>query len=188
GCEPRPRDVVPPAVPRRRVAALRAAVADGVRRTRAGGRRGLGRRRSPRRDRGAGRLAPLPWLTGIRAERGSTMTVELNHTIVPARDKHAAAQFLADILGLPVGLGNGVTLDFMDHTDVSSQHYAFLVDDGTFDAAYKRLLDNDIETLADPDHTEPGEINTRWGGRGVYFPDPNGHNLEILTRPPTDAS
>ena len=126
------------------------------------------------------------------------MSVELNHTIVPARDKHASAQFLADVLGLPVGgevgpfvqveLGNGVTLDFMNRDDVSSQHYAFLVDDDTFDAAYKKLLDAGVQTWADPDHFEPGEINTRWGGRGVYFPDPNGHNMEILTRPPTDAS
>ena len=122
------------------------------------------------------------------------MTVELNHTIVPSHDKHASAQFLADVLGLPVGgevgpfvpveLGNGVTLDFMNRDDVSSQHYAFLVDDETFDAAYKKLLDQGVATWADPDHTEPGEINTRWGGRGVYFPDPNGHNMEILTRSP----
>lgn len=123
------------------------------------------------------------------------MTVELNHTIVPSQDKHGSARFLADILGLPVGgevgpfvqleLGNGVTLDFMNRTDVTSQHYAFLVDDDTFDAAHKKLLDQGVDTWADPDHTEPGEINTRWGGRGVYFPDPNGHNMEILTRPPT---
>jgi catechol 2,3-dioxygenase-like lactoylglutathione lyase family enzyme len=126
------------------------------------------------------------------------MAVELNHTIVPARDKHASAQFLADILGLPVGaeigpfvqveLSNGVTLDFMNHANVSSQHYAFLVDDATFDAGRQKLLDHGVETWADPDHTVPGGINTRWGGRGVYFPDPDGHNMEILTRPPTDAS
>ena len=125
------------------------------------------------------------------------MTVELNHTIVPARDKHASAQFLADLLGIPVTgeagpfvqveLGNGVTLDYMNRDDVTWQHYAFLVDDDTFDAAYKRLLDAGAETWADPEHNEPGEINTRWGGRGVYFSDPSGHNMEILTRSPTDA-
>ena len=126
------------------------------------------------------------------------MSVELNHTIVPSHDKFASAQFLADLLGVPIAgeagpfvqveLGNGVTLDYMNRSDVSSQHYAFLVDDATFDAAYKKLLDDGVQTWADPDHNEPGEINTRWGGRGVYFPDPNGHNMEILTRPPTDAS
>lgn len=125
------------------------------------------------------------------------MTVELNHTIVPARDKHASAKFIADVLGLPVGgevgpfvqveLGNGVTLDYMTSSDTSSHHYAFLVDDDTFDTGYKRLLDAGVQTWADPDHNKPGEINTRWGGRGVYFPDPSGHNMEILTRPPTDA-
>jgi catechol 2,3-dioxygenase-like lactoylglutathione lyase family enzyme len=123
------------------------------------------------------------------------MTVELNHTIVPAHDKHASAQFLADVLGVPVAgeagpfvqveLGNGVTLDFMNHEHVTSQHYAFLVDDDTFDAGYQKLLDAGVQTWADPDHLEPAEINTRWDGRGVYFPDPNGHNMEILTRPPT---
>jgi catechol 2,3-dioxygenase-like lactoylglutathione lyase family enzyme len=123
------------------------------------------------------------------------VTVELNHTIVPAHDKHASARFLADILGLPVGdevgpfvpvaLGNGVTLDFMDSVSGGSQHYAFLVDDDTFDAAYKRLLDAAVQTWADPDHHEPDGINTRWGGRGVYFPDPAGHNMEILTRAPS---
>jgi catechol 2,3-dioxygenase-like lactoylglutathione lyase family enzyme len=125
------------------------------------------------------------------------MTVELNHTIVPSRDKHEAATFLADVLGVPVAgeagpfvqveVGNGVTLDFMNREDVTWQHYAFLVDDDTFDAAYKKLLDAGVPTWADPDHNEPGEINTRWGGRGVYFPDPSGHNMEILTRAPTDA-
>jgi catechol 2,3-dioxygenase-like lactoylglutathione lyase family enzyme len=123
------------------------------------------------------------------------MTVELNHTIVPARDKHASAAFIAEVLGLPVGgevgpfvqveLANNVTLDFMDRTDVTPQHYAFLVDDEVFDAAHARLLDRGVQTWADPDHLEPDGINTRWGGRGVYFPDPDGHNMEILTRAPS---
>jgi catechol 2,3-dioxygenase-like lactoylglutathione lyase family enzyme len=123
------------------------------------------------------------------------MPVELNHTIVAARDKHVSAAFLADILGLEVGdpvgpfvplqLGNGVTLDYQDRAEFSSQHFAFLVDDESFDAAYQRLLDRGIQTWADPDHTQPGELNTRWHGRGVYFPDPDGHNMEILTRAPS---
>jgi catechol 2,3-dioxygenase-like lactoylglutathione lyase family enzyme len=123
------------------------------------------------------------------------MAVELNHTIVAAHDKHASAAFLAGILGLPVGgevgpfvqveLANGVTLDFMDRDGFSSQHFAFLVDDELFDAAHKRLLDQGVQTWADPDHEQPDDINTRWGGRGVYFPDPAGHNMEILTRAPS---
>ncbi len=123
------------------------------------------------------------------------MPVELNHTIVAAHDKHAAAAFLAEILGLEVGgesgpfvplpLGNGVTLDYADRSGFEPQHYAFLVDDEVFDAAYERLLDRGVRTWADPDHREPDTINTRWGGRGVYFPDPGGHNMEILTRAPS---
>jgi len=123
------------------------------------------------------------------------MTVELNHTIVPARDKRAAAEFIAEILDLEVGapvgpfvpvqLGNGVTLDYMTRYDVTSQHYAFLVDDTLFDSARKRLLDRGVATWADPDHHEPDSINTRWDGRGLYFFDPEGHNMEILTRAPS---
>ena len=124
----------------------------------------------------------------------AAISVELNHTIVSARDKHASAAFLACILGLEVGepigpfvplqLANGVTLDFMDRDDVAWQHYAFLVDDETFDAAYQRLLDGGIQTWADPGHERPGEIGTRWNGRGVYFPDPAGHDMELMTRAP----
>lgn len=122
------------------------------------------------------------------------MAVELNHTIVSAHDKQSSAAFLAGILGLEVGkpvgpfvpveLANKVTLDYMDRQGFSPQHYAFLVDDEVFDAAYRRLLDAGIQTWADPDHLEPDAINTRWGGRGVYFPDPAGHNMEIFTRAP----
>ena len=122
------------------------------------------------------------------------MSVELNHTIVPAHDKREASAFIAEILDLEVGaqvgpflpvqLANGVTLDYQDRNEFASQHFAFLVDDDLFDAAYKRLLDRGVPTWADPDHTQLGEINTRWNGRGIYFPDPAGHNMEILTRAP----
>ena len=122
------------------------------------------------------------------------MTVQLNHTIVPAHDKHASARFIAEILGIEVGgevepfvqvhLSNNVTLDYMNSAGFSSQHFAFLVDDDDFDAAYARLRERGVQTWADPDHHEPDRINTRWGGRGVYFPDPAGHNMEILTRAP----
>lgn len=121
--------------------------------------------------------------------------VQLNHTIVPAHDKHASATFIAEILGIDVGgevepfvqvhLSNAVTLDYMNSPSFSSQHFAFLVDDEVFDAAHRRLLDRGVPTWADPDHHEPDGINTRWGGRGVYFADPNGHNMEILTRAPS---
>ncbi|KUO21941.1 VOC family protein [Streptomyces dysideae] len=122
------------------------------------------------------------------------MTVELNHTIVTAHDKNAAARFLADILGLevspqygpfiPVHVPNSVTLDFMDTTGaITPQHYAFLVSEDEFDEIFTRVQKAGLTYWADPAHSRPGEINHRDGGRGTYFDDPNGHNLEILTRP-----
>lgn len=122
------------------------------------------------------------------------MGAELNHTIVGARDKHASARFLAGILGVEVGaemgpfvpvpLDNAVTLDYMTQPDVRPQHYAFLVGEDDFDAAFGRIQDAGLTYWADPGHETPGEINRRWGGRGVYFNDPDGHNMEILTRTP----
>ena len=119
------------------------------------------------------------------------MSVELNHTIVWARDKAASAEFLAGILGVPLGapdgpfvpvrLANRVTLDFGDADDVRGQHLAFLVSDSEFDAAFARLRAADIAYWADPMHQQPGEISRGPGGRGVYFEDPDGHNMELLT-------
>lgn len=122
------------------------------------------------------------------------MSVQLNHTIVHAHDKQASASFLAEILGLPepkpfgpfvtVHADNEVTFDFMDtEGEIPSEHYAFLVGEQTFDEIFGRLRDHGLSYWADPHHHRPGEINTRDGGRGLYFEDPNGHNLEILTRP-----
>ncbi|MFF2324589.1 MULTISPECIES: VOC family protein [unclassified Streptomyces] len=123
------------------------------------------------------------------------MSVELNHTIVHARDNQRSAEFLADILGLevgaewgpfvPVATANGVTLDFatVQEAPIATQHYAFLVSEAEFDAAYTRIKDLGITYYADPHHKHPGEINHNDGGRGIYFPDPAGHAMEIITRP-----
>ena len=122
------------------------------------------------------------------------MAVQLNHTVVAARDKQVSADFLAEILGLstPAPFGpfmtvqadNEVTLDFIDSGgEIVSQHYAFLVSDGEFDEIFGRIRERELSYWADPYHREPSEINTRDGGRGLYFDDPDGHNLEILTRP-----
>ncbi|HSV65511.1 MAG TPA: VOC family protein [Mycobacteriales bacterium] len=123
------------------------------------------------------------------------MAVELNHTIVAARDKLAAAKFLAGILGLEVGApygtflpvqtSNGVTLDFMDYGagQIAPQHYAFLVSEEEFDAIFGRIEQAGITYYADPGHRAAGQVNHHDGGRGTYFEDPNGHNLEIITRP-----
>lgn len=122
------------------------------------------------------------------------MSVELNHTIVLAHDKQATAEYFATLLGLqvdaaygpflPVQTSNHVTLDFLDTEEqIASQHYAFLVSETEFDAIFARITDAGIAFYADPAHKEPGRINHNDGGRGAYFEDPNGHNLEILTRP-----
>jgi catechol 2,3-dioxygenase-like lactoylglutathione lyase family enzyme len=122
------------------------------------------------------------------------MGVELNHTIVWCHDKHASATFLADMLGRPaphpffnflvVDLDNNVSLDFMEKSgDVALQHYAFLIGENDFDAVYGRIRERNLDHWADPARTKPGEINRHFGGRGVYFPDPNGHLLEVITRP-----
>ncbi|WP_434048365.1 MULTISPECIES: VOC family protein [Sorangium] len=122
------------------------------------------------------------------------MTVRLNHTIVPARDKKTSATFMCEILGLdpPVPFGhflavrldNDVTLDFADSTDeFRPMHYAFLVSEAEFDQIFGRIRERKLQYWADPMAQRPGEINHNDGGRGVYFPDPDGHFLEIITRP-----
>jgi catechol 2,3-dioxygenase-like lactoylglutathione lyase family enzyme len=122
------------------------------------------------------------------------MPIELNHTIVYSRDKRASAEFLTGLFGLPsptawgpflaVAASNDVTLDFHDSDgEISAQHYCFLVGEDDFDAIFGRIEARGIPYWADPGHRQPGEINTHDGGRGVYFDDPSGHNLEIITRP-----
>lgn len=125
------------------------------------------------------------------------MSVELNHIIIPAKDKRASATFLAGILNLPVGdqwgpfipvsLSNGVTLDYADASEFGVYHCAFLVSEEEFDAGFAQIRDADVPFFADPSHKMPGEINHLYGGRGVYFEDPDGHNMELITRPYGDA-
>ena len=122
------------------------------------------------------------------------MSIQLNHTIVHAHDKHEAAQFLVDILGLEkpttygpfvvVQVANDVSLDYADdHGKPHPQHYAFLVADDEFDAIQARIVERGLDYWADPFHRKPNEINHGDGGRGLYWEDPNGHNLEIITVP-----
>jgi hypothetical protein len=121
------------------------------------------------------------------------MAVQLNHTIVAARDRWESARFLAGLLGRPapmaygpfavVELDNGVSLDFLDEDPVVPRHYAFLVTEADFDEILGRIRDGGLPYWADPFDRHPGEINTNDGGRGVYWKDPAGHVLEIITRP-----
>jgi catechol 2,3-dioxygenase-like lactoylglutathione lyase family enzyme len=122
------------------------------------------------------------------------MPVQLNHTIVPARDPYASAVFLADLLGLPapvrfgpfygVQVDNGVTLDFLEMSgEIHWQHHAFLVTEEEFDQIFGRIRAGGLSYWADPGLHQPGEINRNDGGRGVYWKDRDGHLLEIGTRP-----
>jgi len=122
------------------------------------------------------------------------MAIELNHTIVPARDALASARFLTEMLGLEpparfgpfwaVSLSNGVTLDFQDwDQEIPIEHYAFLVSEAEFDQIFGRIRARGLDYWADPAHERRFEINRNDGGRGVYWNDPNGHYLEIITRP-----
>lgn len=122
------------------------------------------------------------------------MAVQLNHTIVWSRDKRTSAGFFTEILGLPeatsfgpflvVKVDNGVSLDFHDkNAPIAREHYAFLVSESEFDEIFARLQQRGIAYWADPGQHQAGEINHHDGGRGLYFEDPDGHLLEIITRP-----
>ncbi|MEZ0366255.1 VOC family protein [Mycobacterium sp. pUA109] len=124
------------------------------------------------------------------------MSISFNHTIVAAHDKRASAGFLAELFGLPdpqpfghfmvVGLDHDASLDYAEvpaDEAIRPQHYAFLVSEADFDAIYDKISSRGMPHWADPGAQRPGEINHNDGGRGLYFRDPNGHAMEILTRP-----
>lgn len=122
------------------------------------------------------------------------MGARLNHTIVWSADRTKSARFLAEMLGRPapskfgrfdvVELDNGVSLDFADLTGpIQQQHYAFLIREEDFDAVLARIQQKGVPHWADPMRSRPGEINHNDGGRGVYFADPDNHQLEVITRP-----
>jgi catechol 2,3-dioxygenase-like lactoylglutathione lyase family enzyme len=128
------------------------------------------------------------------------MTIKLNHTIVHSNDPRVAAEFFAGVFGLPapkpfgpfldVEVANEVTLAFLaaDGMEVQTQHYAFLVSDAEFDRIFGRVKARKLDYWADPALRLKGSINTHFGGRGVYFKDPSGHLLEIITKPYGDWS
>jgi len=124
------------------------------------------------------------------------MPVQLNHTIVHGYDRDASAAFFCEVMGVgpPVPFGpflvvevdNGVSLDFIDagpDFEIQPQHYAFLVSDEEFDQIFGRIVERELPYWADPARNEPGEINHHFGGRGVYWCDPSGNFLEIITVP-----
>jgi len=122
------------------------------------------------------------------------LSIQFNHVLIFARDKHESAHFLTSLLDLPdptptgfflaVELENAVTLHYGEPgVDFLSQHYAFLVSDDVFDAAFARMRERGMDFWADPRMQLASQINTNHGGRGVYFLDPSGHGLELITRP-----
>ncbi len=122
------------------------------------------------------------------------MAARLNHTIVWCRDKHRSSAFMAKMLSLPepqpfhhflvIPLANDVSIDFMEKDGpIAPQHYAFLVGDEEFDTGMRLIAEKGLAFWADPARSKPGEINRHWGGRGVYFEDPDGHLLELITKP-----
>ena len=122
------------------------------------------------------------------------MPVQLNHTIVASRDNKQGAQWMAEMLGLPdpapfgpfmgVETENGVALDFLTHTgEITPQHYAFLITEEEFDQIFGRIQERELRYWADPHRNHLQQIKHNDGGRGVYFEHPDGHLLEIITRP-----
>jgi catechol 2,3-dioxygenase-like lactoylglutathione lyase family enzyme len=124
------------------------------------------------------------------------MAIAFNHTIVAAKDRRESANYFTDVFGLPpakefgpflvVSIEHGASLDFAqaaEDQEIHPQHYAFLVTESDFDAIFGRIRERGQQHWADPRGSRPGEINRNDGGRGVYFEDPSGHRLEILTRP-----
>ena len=124
------------------------------------------------------------------------MSIKFNHTIIAAKDKKQSASWLTELFSLPdpepfghflaVAVANDVSLDYAEvgsGEEIRPQHYAFLVSEEEFDEIYHKIKSRGLPHWADPGAKHPGEINRRDGGRGVYFPDPSGHGMEILTRP-----
>lgn len=122
------------------------------------------------------------------------MAIDFNHTIVSARNSESSAKFLAEMLGLSapkkwgpfqmVTTENGANIDFRDaNGEIKAQHYAFLVSEPEFDEIFGRIRERSLPYWADPAKRQSGEINDHDGGRGVYFEDPDGHLLEVITRP-----
>ncbi|AKU17721.1 VOC family protein [Luteipulveratus mongoliensis] len=122
------------------------------------------------------------------------MSIKLNHTIVHSSDKQASSKHLVEILGLAepttygpfivVQVDNEVSLDYADdHGEAHPQHYAFMVSDEEFDQIFDRIKARGLTYWADPFHRQEGQINTNDGGRGLYWSDPDGHSMEIITVP-----
>ena len=120
------------------------------------------------------------------------MAITLNHTIVPSHDKEQSARWFADLMGFqytglnghfaPVQVNDTLTLDWDNSDKFEGHHYAFLVSEEEFDSIFKRIQDGGVRYGSGPGSSTDGQINHRLGGRGLYFADPDGHLMEIMTR------
>jgi catechol 2,3-dioxygenase-like lactoylglutathione lyase family enzyme len=118
--------------------------------------------------------------------------MRLDHTIVPAKDKVASAEFFAKVMGLqyegamghfaPVRINSTMTMDFDNREAFESHHYAFMVSDEEFDAIFDRVKAGGIVYGSEPRAIDDMQINQRKGGRGFYFKDPDGHSMEVMTK------
>lgn len=123
------------------------------------------------------------------------MAITLDHTIVPSRDKDAAAKFFAHIFDLPyagaghfapVRVNDALTLDFATSETFEEHHYAFVVGEHDFDNIYQRIIDSHATFGSGPSSADDGDVNHRRGGRGLYFRGgPDRHLWEIMTTPET---
>jgi len=121
------------------------------------------------------------------------MTIQLDHFIVSTRDKFASAKQLAELLGVPWGeaavgpfvavyLNDGLTLDYYETDEAFPiEHYCFRVDDASFDAILARIRAAGIAYRSNVRGAVDMQISTEFGGRGVYWNEPDGHQWEMLT-------
>jgi catechol 2,3-dioxygenase-like lactoylglutathione lyase family enzyme len=121
------------------------------------------------------------------------MTVHLDHTIVPSRDKAASARLLGQLLGVewaesgaglfaPVYVNDGLTLDFIDtDEDFPIYHFCFRVSEDEFDAILGRIKAAGIKYRSTVRGPMDMQISTQFGGRGIYWNEPDGHQWEMLT-------
>ena len=121
------------------------------------------------------------------------MTIDLDHTIVPSRHKVQSARQLAELLGVPwaetalgpfsaVFVNDGLTLDFIDtDEDFPIYHFCFRVDDAAFDAILARIEAAGIPYRSTVRGPMDRKVSTDFGGRGIYWNEPDGHQWEMLT-------
>lgn len=121
------------------------------------------------------------------------MTIQLDHFIVSARNRAASGRLLAKLLGVPCGeaqagpffavyINEGLTLDFFETDEAFPvEHFCFRVSDDEFDAILGRIKAAGIKYRSAVRGPEDMQISMQFGGRGVYWNEPEGHQWEMLT-------